>query len=265
LRERLNLMFVCVMLCQVPPAAVWLCGTIEGSLHPTGGDLDRPRMSCTFLLVVACLMEVASTLTVGCHRWPVQHRIVMEAKPPAALGFIGLGIMGNGMARQLRAAGFPLVVWTRNATVAAQLQSEDGATITVVESPQAVVEACERTFLMLPTPEVCHEAYHQDAGVLAGVCEGKQIVDCATLRVEDMEALSEAVRRRGGQFLEAPVSGSKGPAETGQLIFLTAGDRQVFEQAAAEWDAMGKASIFCGEVRLTEGRGVAERKSPEGE
>ena len=210
-------------------------------------------------------MEVASTLTVGCHRWPVQHRIVMEAKPPAALGFIGLGIMGNGMARQLRAAGFPLVVWTRNATVAAQLQSEDGATITVVESPQAVVEACERTFLMLPTPEVCHEAYHQDAGVLAGVCEGKQIVDCATLRVEDMEALSEAVRRRGGQFLEAPVSGSKGPAETGQLIFLTAGDRQVFEQAAAEWDAMGKASIFCGEVRLTEGRGVAERKSPEGE
>eukprot|EP00966_Prymnesium_polylepis_P039927 927037-Prymnesium_polylepis.2 len=63
-----------------------------------------------------------------------------------------------------------------------------------------------------------------------------------------MEELSEAVHRRGGLFCEAPVSGSKGPAATGQLVFMVAGDEDVYTAAAAEWDAMGKAAIYCGAV-----------------
>lgn len=165
------------------------------------------------------------------------------------VGFVGLGIMGVGMARQLRDAGIPLLVWTRNDHVSTTLaeESEDGAVV-VAESAGAVVAECERTFVMLPTPEACHEVYHMEGGLLEGVSEGKQIVDCATLRVEDMEALSEAVHRRGGKFVEAPVSGSKGPAATGQLIFMVAGDESVFKAATAEWEAMGKASIFCGSL-----------------
>ena len=170
----------------------------------------------------------------------------------APCGFIGLGIMGQGMARQLRAAGIPLVVWTRSVKAAEDLAAEaaadGGSAVTVADSAQAVVEACARTFVMLPTPDAVHELYHQEDGVLAGVSKGKQIVDCATLRVEDMEALSEAVHRRGGLFAEAPVSGSKGPAATGQLVFLVGGDEEVYKAATAEWDAMGKATVYCGAV-----------------
>ena len=119
-------------------------------------------------------------------------RRLLMAEP---CGFIGLGIMGVGMARQLREADIPLVVWTRNASVSSALEAEaasGGAAITVAASPKAVVEACARTYLMLPTPEVCHELYHQEDGVLAGVSDGKYIIDCATLRVEDMEVRASA-------------------------------------------------------------------------
>ncbi|KAL1529432.1 hypothetical protein AB1Y20_000380 [Prymnesium parvum] len=169
---------------------------------------------------------------------------------PPPVGFIGLGIMGQGMARRLLSANIPLVVWTRNETLAARFQSEAAvpAAVEVASSPMAVVQACSRTYLMLPTPEACHELYHTELGVLAGVAEGKAIIDCATLRVEDMEALSEAVHRRGGLFVEAPVSGSKGPAATGQLIFMVAGDEAVYHAARPEWEAMGKTAIYCGEV-----------------
>ena len=120
------------------------------------------------------------------------RRLLMTAEP---CGFIGLGIMGVGMARQLRAADIPLVVWTRNASVSSALEAEaasGGASVTVAASPKAVVEACARTYLMLPTPEVCHELYHQADGVLAGVSNGKYVIDCATLRVEDMEVRAPA-------------------------------------------------------------------------
>jgi len=142
-------------------------------------------------------------------------------------------------------------VWSRDSSACTALEAEaadGGPAVTVAASPKDVVEACERTYVMLPTPDACHELYHREDGVLAGVSDGKAVIDCATLRVEDMEELSEAVHRRGGLFCEAPVSGSKGPAATGQLVFMVAGDEDVYTAAAAEWDAMGKAAIYCGAV-----------------
>ena len=82
----------------------------------------------------------------------------------------------------------------------------------------------------------------------AGVTAGKCIIDCATLAVADVERLSAQVVELGGRFLEAPVSGSKGPAAAGQLIFLTGGDQELYTSVAADLDAMGKAKYFLGAV-----------------
>jgi 3-hydroxyisobutyrate dehydrogenase-like beta-hydroxyacid dehydrogenase len=87
-----------------------------------------------------------------------------------------------------------------------------------------------------------------DNGVIAGISEGKIIVDCATLSPERMIAIAAQVNSRGGHFLEAPVSGSKVPAETGQLIFLCGGDANIFEEVGPALDVMGKAKFLFGPV-----------------
>jgi len=74
---------------------------------------------------------------------------------------------------------------------------------------------------------------------------GKSIVDCATLAEADMQRMNNAVTGKGGRFLEAPVSGSKGPAATGTLIFLCAGSEDLFQEIKdTGLKAMGKASHF---------------------
>lgn len=164
------------------------------------------------------------------------------------VGFVGLGIMGEGMAKCLIKAGLKLVVWNRSTSKSDAFKAAAPDSVTVADSPSAVIAACEVTFCMLSTPEAVRSVYEMDGGVLAGVSAGKCIVDCATLAEEDMKRCSAHVLAKGGRFLEAPVSGSKGPAANGQLIFLCGGDKPLFESIASELDAMGKKSFYFGEV-----------------
>ena len=168
----------------------------------------------------------------------------------SAIGFIGLGIMGDAMARQLIGTGKrKLVIWNRTPAKPEKLLMDAGADhITVAETPAEVIAACEITYVMLSTPEACKEVYEMEGGILDGVVAGKCVVDCATIAVEDMQRLSTQVIAKGGQFLEAPVSGSKGPAAQGQLIFLCGGDEALYVKCAKELDTMGKAKFFFGAV-----------------
>ena len=164
----------------------------------------------------------------------------------APVGFIGLGIMGLGQARNLLRSGRSLVVWNRSVEKSEAFAAEELAAgkVTVAASAAEVVEKCSLTYSMLSTLEASHAVF---PSVLERVSAGKSIVDCATLTPERMAEMSAAVKGAGGSFLEAPVSGSKGPAEQGALIFLTAGDEAVKEAATADFDAMGKATFYFGE------------------
>jgi 3-hydroxyisobutyrate dehydrogenase-like beta-hydroxyacid dehydrogenase len=168
------------------------------------------------------------------------------SKAPS-VGFIGLGIMGDGMSRCLL-NGSPdatLNVWNRSPAKTEKLTAEFGADrVQVFATPAECVAASDLTFLMLSTPEASAAVYPGPNGVLGGVSAGKMLVDCATLRPQDMIDCAAAVEGKGGMFLEAPVSGSKGPAETGTLIFLASGDKRVFHAAEASFDLMGKAAHF---------------------
>ena len=139
-------------------------------------------------------------------------------------------------------------MWNRRDEKSKALQAEAPNSVNVAATPADVVRACERTYVMLPTPEACTEVYSMSGGILEGVSSGKAVIDCATLEPSDMERLDALVTGAGGRFAEAPVSGSKVPAEQGALIFMVAGDETLYKEAAAELDAMGKASVYCGAV-----------------
>mmetsp|Transcript_22589 Transcript_22589/g.32382 ORF Transcript_22589/g.32382 Transcript_22589/m.32382 type:complete len:313 (+) Transcript_22589:113-1051(+) len=172
----------------------------------------------------------------------------------SGLGFIGLGIMGEGMAARLLSEGIagtaekPLVVWNRTTSKCEALKEKfPEKTVIIKDSAKEVVEACGITYSMLSTPEVSKIVFEGETGTLAGVSEGKSIVDCATLAESGMKKMNEAVTAKGGRFLEAPVSGSKAPAAGGTLIFLCAGSEDLFNEIKDDGlNVMGKASHFFG-------------------
>jgi 3-hydroxyisobutyrate dehydrogenase-like beta-hydroxyacid dehydrogenase len=186
------------------------------------------------------------------------HRTVQKTKTrlkmTTGIGFLGLGIMGEGMAARLLSEGVagtpecPLVVWNRTGSKCTSLASKfPDKQIIVKDTAKQVVEACSVTYSILSTPEASKMVFEGEDGTLAGVSAGKSIVDCATLAEEDMQRMNQAVVEKGGVFLEAPVSGSKGPAAMGSLIFLCAGSQDLFNEAdTAAFKAMGKASHFFG-------------------
>ena len=163
-----------------------------------------------------------------------------------SVGFIGLGLMGNGMARRLLLDQCPLAIWNRSKAKCEDLKRDYDQLVYIADSPADVVGRSDITFVMLSTPEASKSVYAGSSGMLSALSLGKGIIDCATLTPGDMEWASQQVRERGGTFLEGPVSGSKVPAEKGQLIFLLSGDQALAEEVKPHLAQMGKASHFIG-------------------
>ncbi len=164
------------------------------------------------------------------------------------IGFVGIGIMGKGMLNRLVSnCEDSFVVWNRSPEICQEFCNQYPGRFTIASSPSDVVRDCKIIFSVLSTVEaslaVCHE---ESGGLLENLTSGKIIVDCATLSPERMMEISEKVRAKGGEFLEAPVSGSKVPAETGQLIFLCGGDQSTFDTVSPYLDMMGKAKFLFG-------------------
>ena len=174
----------------------------------------------------------------------------------SSVGFIGLGIMGEGMAARLLTQSItgttdsPLYIWNRTASKCTDFKEKYSThNIIIKDTAKEVVEHSSITYCMLSTPEASKAVFEAEDGVLAGVSDGKSIVDCATLAESDMVRMNEAVLNKGGNFLEAPVSGSKAPAANGQLIFLCAGSKSLFDDIVENGlNVMGKASHFFSET-----------------
>ncbi|KAL6338487.1 hypothetical protein AAG906_020583 [Vitis piasezkii] len=161
------------------------------------------------------------------------------------VGFLGLGIMGKAMSINLIRSGFKLTVWNRTLSKCDELV-ELGASIG--ETPAAVVKKCKYTIAMLSDPSVALSVVFDKDGVLEQICHGKGYIDMSTVDADTSSKISEAITSKGGSFLEAPVSGSKKPAEDGQLVILAAGEKALFDEAIPAFDIMGKKSFFLGQV-----------------
>ncbi len=162
-------------------------------------------------------------------------------------GFLGLGIMGQAMAANLIKAGLEVSVWNRSAEKCEPLikhGARHGA------SPAEVVANSDITFAMVSDPAAARELCFGAQGVLEGITQGKAYIDVSTVDPQTTVEIGLAINKKGGRFLEAPVSGSKKPAEDGTLVFLCAGDDSLYHEAMPALEVMGKITFYFGEAAL---------------
>ena len=164
-------------------------------------------------------------------------------------GFLGLGIMGSAMAKNLLKAGFSVTVWNRSPEKCEELAALGAA---VAASPAEVTSSCAITIAMLADPAAAHAVCFGPGGALEGIGASRGYVDMSTVDAATAREIGAAISQQGGSFLEAPVSGSKKPAEDGTLIILAAGERELFDRALPLFEKMGKKSLYLGEL----GRGA---------
>ncbi|PON48166.1 3-hydroxyisobutyrate dehydrogenase-related [Parasponia andersonii] len=166
-------------------------------------------------------------------------------KMPAKVGFLGTGIMGLPMAQNLIKVGYDVTVWNRTKSKCDPLISLGAK---YKSSPEEVAASCDVTFAMLSDPESAIEVACGKHGAARGLSSGKGYVDVSTVDGATSKLISQHIKATGALFLEAPVSGSKKPAEDGQLIFLAAGDKSLYETVAPCLDIMGKSRFYLGDV-----------------
>jgi 2-hydroxy-3-oxopropionate reductase len=159
------------------------------------------------------------------------------------LGFIGLGIMGAPMARQLLTAGFPLTVHSRSPEPVDELVS-DGAERAA--SPADVARASDVVITMLPdTPDV-ERVLLGHGGVASGVAAGALVVDMSTIDPGPTREIAEQLTARGAEMLDAPVSGGETGAIDGTLSIMVGGSARSFARAAPILQTMGANIVHVG-------------------
>ncbi|MGH3877544.1 MAG: NAD(P)-dependent oxidoreductase [Actinophytocola sp.] len=154
---------------------------------------------------------------------------------------LGTGIMGAGMARNLVRAGFAVTVWNRNADRARPL-AEDGAA--VADSPGAAVAEAEVVLTMLFDAGAVDEVM---AAALPAVRPDALWVQSSTVGVEATERYADLAGRHGLGFVDAPVLGTRQPAEQGTLTVLAAAAQAVRERVTPVLDAVGARTLWVGE------------------
>jgi len=159
------------------------------------------------------------------------------------VGFIGLGIMGRPMARNLMQAGNRLIVLDRNPAPVAELTSLGAE---VAESPGLLASGSDAVITMLPdTPDV-EEVALGPGGVLSGIRPGALYLDMSTVSPMLAERISEAGAAKGAAILDAPVSGGEVGAQKATLSIMVGGEEGAFERALPLLQAMGKNIVHCG-------------------
>lgn len=161
------------------------------------------------------------------------------------VGFIGLGTMGQPMALNLARAGTPLVVWNRTPGRSEALRS---AGAELAGSPAEVFARAGTVILMLADEAAVDAVLGRGTPAFAPRLAGRTVVHMGTTSAEYSAGLQDAVRAAGGRYVEAPVSGSRIPAEQGELVGMTAGDEDAVAAVRPLLAAMCRETFDCGAV-----------------
>jgi len=159
---------------------------------------------------------------------------------------IGAGIMGSAMARNLVAAGLTTRVWDRSPAATGSL-GDAGAV--VAPSARAAVRDADVVITMLPTADAV-ESVIFDGGVADAFADGCVWAQMGTIGIESTLRIRDrlAAQRPSVIFVDAPVSGSKGPAEQGQLLILASGSAAAADRVDPVFDILGRKTVWLGQV-----------------
>ena len=159
------------------------------------------------------------------------------------IGFIGVGVMGNGMVKNLLRHGYEVSAYTR--TRAKALEALD-AGAEWRESAADCVRDADAVITMVGFPPDVEEVYFGEKGVLANACPGTLVIDMTTTSPRLAQRIYTEAADRGLSALDAPVSGGDTGARAGTLAIMVGGDREAFDRAVPIFEAMGKSIRYMG-------------------
>lgn len=160
-------------------------------------------------------------------------------------GFLGLGLMGEPMALRLAGAGQPLMAWNRTASKTAALRA---AGARIAGSAAEVFQDAEVVFEMLADEAAIDAVLERTAGAVGLPLAGRTLVHMSTTAPAYSAGLETAVRQAGGRYVEAPVSGSRVPAQRGELVAMLAGDPAAVAEVRPLLAPMCREAVACGAV-----------------
>jgi 3-hydroxyisobutyrate dehydrogenase len=161
------------------------------------------------------------------------------------IAFLGLGLMGSGMARNLLVKGFPTTVFNRDAEKARAF-SNDGAT--VAASAMEAAAGADVIISMVADDNASRSVWLGEAGALAAVTPGTVCIECSTVTVSWVRELADATGVKQCEFLDAPVTGSKMHAAAGELNFIVGGDSATLDKVRPVLAAMSKSILPVGPI-----------------
>jgi 2-hydroxy-3-oxopropionate reductase len=159
------------------------------------------------------------------------------------IGFIGLGIMGKPMARNLMKAGYQLVVYNRSSGSMNELAAEGART---ASNAREVAEQSDVVITMLPDSPQVQEVMTGENGVLAGAKANALVIDMSTISPLVTQQLAQAAQAHGVRMLDAPVSGGDVGAQQGTLSIMVGGGSEDFERAKPLFEVLGKTIVHVG-------------------
>jgi 2-hydroxy-3-oxopropionate reductase len=160
-----------------------------------------------------------------------------------SVGFIGLGAMGNPMAKNMIKAGYSLLVYDVNATQIAELAALGAQK---AGNPREVGEKCSTVIMMLPNSPHVETVLYGENGLVAGMKPGGVIIDMSTIAPVAAQNFARKAAEKQITILDAPVSGGTVGAQAGTLAIMAGGPREVLDRVMPMLEAMGKTIVHAG-------------------
>lgn len=161
------------------------------------------------------------------------------------IGFIGLGIMGKPMAKNLLKAGYELNICDVNEEAVKDVAAAGGISY---KNPREIAEHSDMIFTMLPNSPHVKTVVSGENGILEGMKSGTILVDMSSIDPTVSIELEKAVSEAGGEMIDAPVSGGEPKAIDGTLSFMCGGKKEIFEQIEPILEKMGASVVLTGEI-----------------
>lgn len=159
------------------------------------------------------------------------------------IGFIGLGIMGKPMAKNLLKAGQELMVYDTNPAPAEELKRDGACGGTLRE----IGETCEIVFTSLPNGSIVQSVLFGEEGVASALKAGAVVCDCSSVTPGESKSCWKKLKEQGVGFVDAPVSGGEPGAVAGTLAFMAGGEQKDFDVLKPYFDIMGSSALLVGD------------------
>ena len=164
------------------------------------------------------------------------------------IGFIGLGLMGNPMSKNLIKAGHEVTVWNRTAS---RMDDVVDAGAQKATSARQVAMQSEVIITMLSdSPDVEEVVLGKEEGVIEGSTPGSVVIDMSTISPSTTRSIADKLKEEGVEMMDAPVSGGVNGAVSGTLSIMVGGPRPVFDRCLTIFEAMGKRITYCGDAGM---------------